>query len=43
MQTALAAHRAFPSTLGHPGAGAIHFVNTLWMVEAPPAPLTGKT
>ena len=23
------AHRAFPSTLGRPGAGAIHFVNTL--------------
>jgi len=26
---ALAAQRAFPSTLGHPGAGAIHLVNTL--------------
>ena len=26
---ALAAHRAPASTLGHPGAGAIHFVNTL--------------
>ena len=26
---ALAAHRAFPSALGHPSAGAIHFVNTL--------------
>ena len=26
---ALAAQHAFPSALGHPSAGAIHFVNTL--------------
>jgi hypothetical protein len=26
---ALAAQRAFPSALGHPGAGASHLVNTL--------------
>ena len=26
---ALTAHHAFPSAVGHPGAGAIHFVNIL--------------